>query len=212
MGQQPPPGPIAGLDEIRDLLGRAAGGDQEAMPELRAALDHHSEVWRRLGDLAAHAELAWVTEIAGSNPALAEVLTRKVAAMKEELGGPAPTSLERLLIDRVAACWLQIHHADLAAARPVDATAQGRERLRKRQEAAERRYAGAIEALARVRQLLPAGGMPSPDLGVQPAESDVVDGEPIDVVPFAPNSRSRRSSGRADSTEGARTRRRARRS
>src|SRR4051812_947886 len=92
VGPKQPPGPIAGLDEVRDLLGRAAGGDQEAMPELRAVLDRRPEVWRRLGDLAAHVELAWIAEISGPNPALAEVLTRKVAAMKEELGGPAPTS------------------------------------------------------------------------------------------------------------------------
>ena len=34
VGPKQPPGPIADLDEIRDLLGRAAGGDQEALPEL----------------------------------------------------------------------------------------------------------------------------------------------------------------------------------
>ncbi len=211
MGPKQPPGPIADLDEIRELLGRAAGGDQEAMPELRAALDHRSEVWQRLGDLAAHAELAWVAEIAGPNPALAEVLTRKVAELKRELGGPAPSPLERLLVDRVAACWLQIHHADLAAARPVDATAEGRERLRKRQEAAERRYAGAIEALARVRRLLPAGEMPNPGSGDPRSEPDAIEGEPVDVVPFEPASGSRRSTDRPNTTGDSRPRRGARR-
>ena len=200
MGPKQPPGPIAGLDEIRNLLGRASKGDPEAMPELRTVLDDRPELWRRLGDLAAHAELAWVGEIAGPNPALAEVLTRKVAELKRELGGPTPSPLERLLVDRVAACWLQIHHADLAAARPVDATAEGRERLRKRQEAAERRYAGAIEALARVRRLLPAGGMPSPDLAVQPAEPGPAEGEPMDVVPFTPARKGRNSTSCARST------------
>jgi len=207
VGPKQPPGPIAGLDEIRELLGRAAGGDQEEMPELRAALDHRPELWRKLGDLAAHVELAWVGEVAGPNPALAEVLTRKVAELKRDLGGPTPSPLERLLIDRVAACWLQIHHADLAAARPVDATAEGRERLRKRQEAAERRHAGAIEALARVRRLLPAGGMPSPGSGEQPAEPCVSGGQQVDVVPFPRIAEPRGSSGRAVSTRSKRTRR-----
>ena len=207
MGQQQPPGPIADLDEIRELLGRAARGDPEALPELRAVLDRRPELWRKLGDLAAHAELAWVGEVAGANAALAEVLTRKVAELKRELGGPMPPPLERLLVDRIAACWLQIHHADLAAARPVDATAEGRERLRKRQEAAERRYAGAIEALARVRRLLPAGGVPSPNSGEHPVEPGVAEGEPIDVVPFTPARKGRisticaRSAGRR-STQG----------
>lgn len=209
MGQQQPPGPIAGLDEIRELLGRAAGGDPEAMPQLRAVLDRRPELWRKLGDLAAHAELAWVGEVAGPNPALAEVLTRKVAELKRELGGPTPSPLERLLVDRVAACWLQIHHADLAAARPVDATAEGRERLRKRQAAAEGRYAGAIEALARLRRLLPAGEMPSPGSVDQPAERSVEEGEPIDVVPFTPARKIRESNDRAESAGRRSTRGRA---
>src|SRR3982751_2113489 len=115
VGPQQPPGPITDLDEIRDLLGRAAGGDSKAIPELRAVLDHRPELWRRLGDLAAHVELAWIGEVAGPDPALAEVLARKVAGLKRELGGPAPSPLERLLADRIVACWLQLHHADLAA-------------------------------------------------------------------------------------------------
>ncbi len=211
VGLQPPPGPITGLDEIRDLLGRVAGRDPEAMPELRAVLDRRPELWRRLGDLAAHVELAWVGEVAGPNVALAEMLTRKVAELKRELGGPTPSTLERLLIDRVAACWLQVHHADLAAARPQDETAEGRERLRKRQDAAERRYAGAVEALARVRRLLPGGEMPSPGWGEPSAESGMAEGEPVDVVPFAPAPGGRESPDRAAPAGGGWTRGRARR-
>src|SRR3954463_2725176 len=93
VGPQHPPGPITDLDEVRDLLGRAAGGDPGAMPELRSVLDNRPEVWRRLGDLAAHAELAWVGEIAGPNAALAEMLTRKIAELKRDLGGPTPSPL-----------------------------------------------------------------------------------------------------------------------
>jgi len=200
VGPQQPPGPIPELDDIRALLTRAAGGDGEALPELRAVLDRRPELWRKLGDLAAHVELAWIGEVAGANPALAEVLARKVAALKRELGGPSPSPLERLLVDRVAACWLQVHHADLAAARPHDETTEGRERMRKRQAAAERRHAGAIEALARVRRLLPDAGVPSPSSGDPRADPDAVDGEPADVVPFTPAPKSRRSTGRAEST------------
>ncbi|HEX8203384.1 MAG TPA: hypothetical protein VF590_23110 [Isosphaeraceae bacterium] len=173
--------------------------------------DRRPELWRKLGDLAVHVDLAWIGEIAGPNPALAEVLARKVAAMKEELGGPAPSLLERLLVDRIAACWLQLHHADLAVARPVDETVEGRERLRKRQEAAERRHAGAIEALARVRRLPPAGGIPSPGSGEQPAEPGMADCEAVDVVPFEPASGGPGSTDRAIPTGGSRPQRRARR-
>jgi len=210
VGPQQQQGPIAELDEIRALLTRAAQGDREALPELRAVLDRRPELWRKLGDLAAHVELAWIGEVAGANPALAEVLTRKVAVLKRELGGSSPCPLERLLVDRVAACWLQLHHADLAAARPHDETTEGLERMRKRQAAAERRHAGAIEALARVRRLLPAGGAPSPNSGEHPVEPGVAEGEPMDVVPFTPARKGRKSTSCARSVGRRSTRGRAR--
>jgi hypothetical protein len=107
------PGPAAhDLDEIRALLARAGGGDQAALPRLRALLDE-TEMWRRLGDLAAHAELTWIRHVSGTDLALREMLARKLGALKAELGGPAPSPLERLMIDRIAINWLIVGHADL---------------------------------------------------------------------------------------------------
>ena len=83
-----------------------------------------------------------------------------------------------------------------------DVTTEELERMRKRQAAAERRHAGAIEALARVRRLLPASMKPTPRTEDSRADPEVVDGEPIDVVPFEPAPRRRKSSRRAASASG----------
>lgn len=77
-------------------------------------------------------------------------------ALRDELAGPSPTPLERLLVDRVVLGY----HADAAAAQ-----AAGREltpaqlgHLQKRQERAQRSYLAAVKALAVVRKLMqPAG-------------------------------------------------------
>ena len=46
--------------ELRVLVDRARRGDLDALPRLRELLDGHPEVWRSFGDLARHAEAAWV--------------------------------------------------------------------------------------------------------------------------------------------------------
>src|SRR4051812_8117097 len=104
------------VDELRGLLDRARRGDADALPALRAALDEHPGIWRHCGDLAAHAERAWIALAAGPDLLLREALGRRLTALKADLAGTNPTPLERLLVDRVAATWLQVAYADAAAA------------------------------------------------------------------------------------------------
>ena len=153
--REPSGGPAApDLDEIRAVLARASGGDQSALPRLRALLDE-TGLWRRLGDLAAHAELTWIGHVSGTDLALKEMLARKLGALKAELGGPAPSPLERLLVDRVVIGWLMVYHADLEAAGTKDGDPRRADLALKRQTQAELRYATAIKALAAIRRLLP---------------------------------------------------------
>jgi hypothetical protein len=109
------PEPLDSIEDLRGLVARART-DPAALPELRRALDLHPEIWRRVGDLAARAEQLWVELIAGPDVLAREALLHHLEALKVELAGPSPSPLERLLVERVAACWLQINHADAAAA------------------------------------------------------------------------------------------------
>jgi hypothetical protein len=156
--QEEPTGAEAPATErMRRLLERAEGGDRSAMPALELLLDATPEVWRTYGDLARVAEDAWVELVAGPNLLLKESLRRKLAELKSELlSGPAASPLERLLVGRVAAGWLQTAYADAAAAqareKPLDLAQL--EQQQRRQERAQKGYLAAIRTLAWIRKLL----------------------------------------------------------
>ena len=145
--------------ELKQLVKRAKKGDQTVLAELRRFLDSRPDVWRHAGDLARIAEESTTALAAGVNLFLRESLQRKLAEMKAELMGPTPSLLDRLLVERVAICWLAAGYSDAAAAQSSEASAPKVEQARRRQDSAGRRYAEAIKLLATVRRLLdPARG------------------------------------------------------
>jgi hypothetical protein len=85
---------------------------------------------------------------------LTESLFLKLAALKEELGGESPSPLERLLIERVTACWLQVNYLDTLVAQAQGFSPERVKMLLAQQNAAHRRQLAAIKTLATVRKLL----------------------------------------------------------
>jgi len=140
--------------QLRDLVQRAQNGDQTAVPGLRMFLDAHPEVWLQAGDLAKQATEAWKQMIAGPDLLLAESLQRKLEAMKVELLSADPSPLETLLVDRIAACWLALHHAEATVPRMQGATAAQHVAAQKRINLAQQRYLHARKTLATMRKLL----------------------------------------------------------
>jgi hypothetical protein len=165
--------PTPELDEFEALVGRARGGDEAALDELRTFLDAHPALAAHVGDLAAHVERDWVALAAGADPLVREALARRLAALKDELAGPAPAPLVRLLAERAAAAWLQTTHADALAARIGAAAGPAASLALRRQESAQKRYLAALKALALVKKLRPSPAA-TPPLG-SPAPA---------VVPF----------------------------
>ena len=143
------------LEQLQRLVQRAEQGDETVLGELRAALDVNPWVWQRFGDLGRQAEAAWLQLVAGKNLLLLEATQRKAAQLRAELAGPAPSRLERLLVERIVSCWLQTNYADSAYAQLPKGTnpAQHTEALR-RQDSAQQRYLQAVKSLATVRKLL----------------------------------------------------------
>src|SRR5262249_41644713 len=150
---------------------------------LRAALD--ANAWLCYGDLGQQAMAAWLQLICGPNLLLRESVERRVDALKGELAGPEPSPLEKLLVERVVACWLQCHYADgtYAQATGPQVTPAARQELMKRQESSQRRYLASIKQLALVRKLL------------RPAVSPLR--LAMDPVPEAPVDRRGRATARA---------------
>jgi len=75
--------------------------------------------------------------------------------MQQELSGANPTPLETLLIQRILACWVQVHFADALAARAQERQAATSELryLQKRQESAGRCLTEAVQQLALARRV-----------------------------------------------------------
>src|SRR5262249_35136423 len=143
-----------GADELRKFLKRARSGDEATLPALRKMLGDPATVEMLGGDLARQAELSFIGAIGGGDLSLEEALARKLEVVRAELAGPDPTPLERLLVERVVACWLQVQDADVryAQAQKDCVIVQG-DYQQRRMDRAHKRYLSAIKALALVRKL-----------------------------------------------------------
>jgi hypothetical protein len=151
----PTPEEVAELEarkKIEELVRRAEQGDASVMPQLARILDMAPSMWRSYGDLGARVEATWLSMMAGQNLMLRESWRRELAELRAEVGGDAPSPLERLLAGRVAAAWMQVQCADAGAATvqggPEEAIAL------RRQNAAQKRLLQATRTLAVVRRLL----------------------------------------------------------
>jgi hypothetical protein len=141
-------------DDLADLVRRAQEGDKSTLPELRRLLQEQEAVDLLGGDLARRLERLIVEKAAGKNLLFKEALTRKLELLRAELAGPNPTPVERLLVERVLCCWLQLHDDDLRLHQQEAklTLAQG-EYWHRCRDRAHKRYLSAIKALATVRKL-----------------------------------------------------------
>jgi hypothetical protein len=135
---------------------RASQGNEACLQGLRKLLDGKPEIWKKVGDVSALAERAWVELLSPGNQLLAESIPRRLKELKSSLAGPSPTPLEATLIDYMAITWLAAHHGELAAAEVGGSPEVARLRLR-RAESAQKRFTAAVKTLSLVRALVPPG-------------------------------------------------------
>ncbi|MDA1052704.1 MAG: hypothetical protein O3C40_19795 [Planctomycetota bacterium] len=137
------------------IIERAQSGDEDAMPALREILDRVPSIREVLGaDLDRTVEYSISKSLGGEdNLAFREAIKRKLAALREELEGPTPSPTERLLVDRVVACWFQVQEADLRYAQAGDCSLAQADYHLRRQDRAHRRFLTGMKTLATVRKL-----------------------------------------------------------
>jgi hypothetical protein len=147
-----------GEEDILKILRRAERGDKTVLPDLRELLDLGPELASVCGDLAKTAERELIGVMAGKDLLMKETVPRKLKAMREELSGPSPTSLEKLLVERVVACWLALQHAELLCTQGSfgRVTVHQVELYQRRLDRAQKRFLSAIRTLAQIRKLGPA--------------------------------------------------------
>ena len=127
------------------------------------------DLWEQAGNIALQAERSMISFAAGKNALSHEAMERKADQLRAELVGPAPTPLERLVVDQIIICWLQVSDAARRYAnRARDGiTLHEFNYLQSSQDRAQRRYLAAIKTLAQVRRLL------APTVQVNIAEQQV---------------------------------------
>jgi hypothetical protein len=140
---------------IRGLLDRARQGDEAVLPQLREILDTEPGLWRHFGDLAFHARSCWIDLIADADLALKESIARRVEELGRELSGARPSAMEELLVERVLASWLQLEHAEIAAAQAKTPSVAVAGFVQKRLDRGHHRFLTSLGALATLRRLLP---------------------------------------------------------
>lgn len=161
------------LSELQQLVERAQHGDPSVLPRLRAIIDQHPQIWQYAGNVAGMAELAWIKVIASEHPLIAESIKLTAAAMKAELLGPAPTSLERLLIDDIIANWLELKYRQCVAATVHNGSLAQAAFHVKSLESAERRHQAAVRTLVEVRARGGLAPIRPSDASERPVEENV---------------------------------------
>ena len=137
-----------------DLVLRAEKGDQRALATVRVIFDESPGYWEAFGNLTTMAENVLVKAVAGDAALFQEAIRRQVETLKADLAGPTPSPLERLLIKRVAVCWLQMHDADARDARRASQLDVARgDYDQRRQDRAHKRYLSAIRTLLQIQRL-----------------------------------------------------------
>ncbi len=143
------------IDQMNGLLRQVNDGNQAAFYRFRDLLWSDDDAWiaDMLGDVADHARSALQKRIAGGQTGFLEALRTKTENLRTELEGPNPTLIEKLLVGRVLATWLQVSDADWSAARATEVSMRQDDHYQRRQDRAHKRFLSAVKMLAVVRRL-----------------------------------------------------------
>ena len=146
-------------DWMAGMLQRAAAGDEGASHALIDACQSVPQLWETLSTLSTLAVRSWVDLLAPDKPGAGigrRATEQEIARKRNEVAGPDPSPLERLLAERVALCWVAATYADAEYTRKLKEGMSLREGdfLARRCEQTNRQLLKAIESLARVRRLL----------------------------------------------------------
>ena len=181
------PRPLPNIDTaegIIDVLARAAKGEVDVLPEVQRLFsgDHaeRSQLVDIYGDRYAHACASMIRAAAGKNLARKEAMRCKIEAVRDELAGPNPTPLERILSERVALCWFDTCDMDHRFADQSGLSFQQAEYQESRRDRAQKRFLAACKTLATVRKL----GVPAIQVNVARQQVNVagVVGEAVNNI------------------------------
>jgi hypothetical protein len=137
------------IHDLRKWSDRATKGDKAARDQLRRLLDR-PDCFRLFRDLAGRVRNAVIHKATGGDWFGVELTQLETDRLRAELLGPSPSAVERLLVERVAIGWLEVHSAEYQIA---VCKARHREYWQHQVNHAHRRFLSALRLLAAVRHL-----------------------------------------------------------
>jgi uncharacterized protein YjiS (DUF1127 family) len=152
--RSPEPKPERTPEEWADLRRRAEAYDVEALSELTYLHHDIDDIGIEEGDLGARAERA-VIQLATTTLRDEAALDRRVAQMRRDLDGPAPSPTECLLVDCVVTCWVHLNYlGELWARAMKDGSVATQKHIDHLLDRAQSRFLSAQKTLAQVRRLI----------------------------------------------------------
>ncbi len=140
--------------ELRKLMQRAQRGDKTALPALEGLFRNPEFIELVGGNLARNAQAALIGAYCGNDLLAKEGLTRNMEALRAELTGATSTPLERLLVERVVTCWLQLSHLEAIYYGQKSMSLPLAMHYQRCITLAHKRYLSAIKMLAQVRKVM----------------------------------------------------------
>ncbi len=144
--------------KLRELVKRTntAKPAKEDVEALRRCFDEDPGFWRGAGDMARRALDHILRTYYSQSTYLQESINRRMAEMREELGYKESSPLERLLIEQILVCWVNLYILELNSASKLRESHSTEAGLYwdRRLTGAQTRFRRASESLARVRKLL----------------------------------------------------------
>jgi len=144
-------------EDCEEILDLAEKGDKSVLPRVREVLDEFPDLVSDVGDLTRIAKGGMLDMLSNGNVMVREAEDRHLASMVEEIAGPCPAVIERLLAEQIAVCWLHVRHIEIKYAHLKSYTLSEAEYYQRCLDRSQKRYLSAIKTLAQIRKLgLPA--------------------------------------------------------
>lgn len=163
------------LAEVQEIIGRAKRGDASVVPLLRELLARYPALWQQYGDLAADVERSWLALAGGTDLLVRESRALYADKLRAELTRPSAQPVEKLLVERAVATWLQLQYFSGIEAADLDQRASPKvlEYRGKRQAQAQRMHEKALAALLVVQKLSPGPAVLPPPVAIPtPVEAE----------------------------------------
>ena len=161
------------LAKLKELSDRAANGDKKARGELRRLLrESGPEVIREASELARMGQRFLIKTAARGEALAEEALVIRLEMMRSKIGGPDPSALELLLVEKIVSAWMLTEVLELFLSAQLTALPKSQRMSHSVlkfylgwQERAHRRLLSSIRELSRVRRL--QSGVPNSQTNVQ---------------------------------------------